>query len=849
MIHRAILGTVLGVLAAAATAAVPENLLLNPDFEFLPFGSSRSGSWVSFRSGSVAGWDQDAYGDAEACRSPRVDVFRPRLDVPNVVVIHAGQRFFQVAWLSELGLDPGDRLSLSVLGFQRTNDVLEARLHHLRVDSAAGTWSPADVGLEDTRRYPRYARGELVRDFTRAARSGPPGDFQLALDDVELVGAFTESRETSTDQPNTIGVMVEFVNVSPDQDVWIYAPCLSRGPSAPGRRPPARPLPSLYRHIPRTMAKLIRGAPLHILIVGASGDRGDANPALCLYDEDPASKTFKQPIAAGRFDGRRIGHPEWDAHMGAWKDYFAFGGRLRLALMRRFNYPIEKILLNYMAASGSVLCEQHFGVPEFAALEAAPYLSGTGPWPGSKPWPPDPDAKPPAAPAAPAAPPRWQDLHPAVFSRPEGPGPDLVIFGSCQLARLHEPPILEGTLRWIQRRYPDAEFLFQIMNNREKDLTGATGMMMELSLHYQIPCLDFGRMFHLLNRHCNSWALTSDGHLQAAGHYLFARLLERAFEATAPIEPGQAQARLPERLYPGSLEWEGEATTYVPPHPRLVGQRACILDDTVANLWAQEAEGIRLDGKPVPKNMRQDSAATKLGAYPRRDARNSTFTTMAPLTRGDRHILELEGSNAVITALDAKTILGRRWIGVESAAWRGLAPAVKPFRSDWGAPYGSNQAVLAAGVGALLYAAGTEFSIAYADQPGGGTLHVRVDGVERLAQPTDAPFAAVSGKPLYIENRRGILGLPYGRHRIEAEAQGGPVSLLGLFAYDTRANRSRERVLRGEAAPGESLSFEPFRAPPLVTVGGGLRVQPENVTPTRVLFSGEGPGTYEIVGE
>ena len=45
----------------------------------------------------------------------------------------------------------------------------------------------------------------------------------------------------------------------------------------------------------------------------------------------------------------------------------------------------------------------------------------------------------------------------------------------------------------------------------------------------------------------------------------------------------------------------------------------------------------------------------------------------------------------------------------------------------------------------------------------------------------------------YPENRRGILGIPYGLHTIRVTALERPVALLGAFSYDTRPNRSRER--------------------------------------------------------
>ena len=73
----------------------PTNLLLNPGLDFHAFENSRQGQAVAYRSGAVACWDQEAYGDCEVFRAPRVIALRPRWPVDNVVVIHAGKRFSQ----------------------------------------------------------------------------------------------------------------------------------------------------------------------------------------------------------------------------------------------------------------------------------------------------------------------------------------------------------------------------------------------------------------------------------------------------------------------------------------------------------------------------------------------------------------------------------------------------------------------------------------------------------------------------------------------------------------------------------------------------------------------------------
>ena len=108
------------------------------------------------------------------------------------------------------------------------------------------------------------------------------------------------------------------------------------------------------------------------------------------------------------FDGKLIGHPEWTPYYGQWRHYFSFGGRLRSALMRRFNYPIDRVLLNFMACDGSSIGESHSALEPWATLATPPNPENNGLAVG----------------------PGWEQLHPAIFSRPGGARPDLVIFGS-----------------------------------------------------------------------------------------------------------------------------------------------------------------------------------------------------------------------------------------------------------------------------------------------------------------------------------------------------------------------------------------------------------------------------------
>jgi len=144
----------------------------------------------------------------------------------------------------------------------------------------------------------------------------------------------------------------------------------------------------------------------------------------------------------------------------------------------------------------------------------------------------------------------------------------------------------------------------------------------------------------------------------------------------------------------------------------------------------------------------------------------------------------------------------------------------------------------------------TDFSVAWVDAPDGGTLRVLVDGAEKAVIEANQPYTDTTGAAHYLENRRGVLNLPYGLHRVRVEVTAGTVPLLGLFAYDSRPNLSNERRVRGIATAGETVRFtRPFKARPLVLCDGGLVVQTEDSGPDFITFSGEGTGAFEAVGE
>ncbi len=810
--------------STSSEALPPTNLLLNPSLNFHSFENSRTGQSAEFKSGAIACWNQDAYGDAEVYRATRQTAFRPIFAVDNVVVLHPGKSLHQFALLAELGLDGGEEVSLSVFGRQAKPGSLRAAIRMMRLDSEEGTWSPKDFGGSDTRTFPKHARGELNVATVFSQASGEAADFEIKVEKAVIPFGFTESSTKSTSEPNVIGITVEFNNIG-TEDVWLYSPTLSRGAQAERRLPEERPMPEHYRSLPRTIQKLWRGEPLHILVMGSSIDRGSANPAMVPYNEDPASPTFKQPLSKSRdFEGALLAHPEWNERTAWWQHHFMYAGRLRQLLMQKFNYPMERLLLNTMACDGSCIAESHSGLEPYAALSLPPAAGVNG----------HPEGR------------SWQDLYPSVFTRAEGPGPDLVIFGSGANEKVdgaHEVAAFEGAIRWFQRNHPAVEFVFCMWQNRET-YTPNTGHLQELALRYQIPFLDVGRVLSETTRYCNSFALVpSDGHPQAAAHYLWAKQLERAFDAAGPILPGILQQHLPSRLSEYTIGWEGEISTYAATSPRIHQRTGVILDDTFVNLWAKSQEKevtVVVDGAIDKGSRRRPSNG--------RDSRNSTFAT-GRLSLGDRHIVEVAGDDASIVAVDSKPALQRQWHPVENPRWK-LPSKTEPFASEWGAPYGNTLTKLPASSEASLDFVGTDLSIAYVDAPAGGEMEVWMDGREVLRIPTNQAFVSASGAPHFMENRRAIRAVSYGWHRVQIKTNGAPVQLLGAFSYDTRSNRQNERVERGQATPGESIRFSAsFKSRPWVVCNGGLRVNLNDATSAGVTFSGVGEGGYEVIGE
>ena len=809
--------------SAADTSPTHANLLLNPRFAFHAFRNHREGRSDSFQSHNVAFWNCSAWGDITVVREAHVSAdIRPQYSVRNLISIAPGKSCWQFLPLPDACLSHGDRLSLIAYGYQPQPNALRARVQFLKLDSEDGTWSPAEFGMSDQRTFPRHARGELVPAGVREAQTESTGRVVLRIEDAEIPGRYHDDQESHSEDINTIALRVEFENASADEDVWVWWPCLCSGPKALPRLPDGRAMEPVYRHIPRTIQKLWKAEPLHIILMGSSIDRGSANPPMYLYDEDPASGTFKHPLSGRVFEPDRVNRPDLDGYIGWWQHYWSYAGRLRLELMRKYNLPVNRLLLNFMACDGSCVGEAHSGLEAYCSLSLPPSEHVNGHKAGAD----------------------WQGLYPGLFSRPGGTGPDLVIFGSGANEKTDTPDevaVFEGMIRWIQRRYPQTEFIFCQFQNRG-GYTPNPGDLQALALRYQVPFMDYGKLGDDVTRWCNPYALVPrDGHPQAASHFLWFKSLEKAFECWDPTVAGQTQLHLPERVHPNSYGWEGEIVTYGPDSQRLQNARF-VFDDTTLNCWGDVSEG-----KPVPyvDGMKQ-SARRK---SPARDLRNSMFR-FGRCRLGDRHILEIEGQDARLTYVDAKICPNRRFFGVENASWQLRGAPLTEFPSDWGAPYGSTQALLQPGTSAEIQVLATDVSVAYVDAAQGGPLRVLVDGVEKLVVATDQPFTDRQGGRHFMENRRGIHDLHYGLHTVQTEAGDRPVAILGLFIYDRRPNRQAERRLIGRAHAGEAVTFSPpFKARPFVICHGELHVDSDSISPRQVTFGGTGPGTYEVVGE
>ena len=804
------------------------NLLVNSGFNFHPFMPHRTGIAGSYVADYVPFWNADTASSLRVFRDSHIPAnVLPTFAVPCGVQLFPGQSFHQFFTLPEADLLPGDAVSLSFYGYQDTPGALKGSVRVMKIESEDGTWSPGkDFKFRDQRTFNKMARGELVaaKEIT-AVSEITKKNVRFKTENLIIPGNFTPGKKSYSKDCNSVGIEVRFTNTS-KTNVWIFAPSLVRGNTAFKAIGNYRSIPEYYRHIPRTMQKLWKGESVHILVMGSSIDRGSANPPLYPYCEDPKSPKYKQPLSDSHtgFSTKVVGRPDLEPYFDWSNHYFSYAGRLKVELMKKYNLPGDKILLHFMAADGSCVGEAHSGLKAYCELQLPP-SGGTN---GHK------DGK------------SWKELYPGLFSRPEGPRPDLVIFGSGANEKTDTPDecaVFEGTIRYIQRNYPGTEFIGCMFQNYG-GYTPNPSDMQAIALRYGIPFVDFGIVGDRLVRCINRNAMgNSDGHPQASFHYLWFKQLEKAFDCAGPVVSGFPQSHLPERIMPATVNWEGEMKLYRRGNPRLFRPAAIIIDDSAFNAWAYPAKAVKR-GTPTP---RSDLYVDGIQTHKQRrmcgfNLRNS-FAQHGRLSFGDRHVVEA-AAPFIFGGVDAKQIVNRSYIGVESSLFS-CSKKAAAYKSQTGYPYGKYTVTLNPGESCAVSVIGNAFAITWVDVEKGGVLKAAVNGKTVFEVPTDKPFTLLTKEKLFMENRKGVQGLPYGVHEIKLTAVKAPVKVMGVFSYDLRANRSNERIVRGFSAGGE-FCFEPaFKAVPVIRCSGNLKLV--NASAGKAVFSGN--GQFEAIGE
>jgi hypothetical protein len=520
-----------------------------------------------------------------------------------------------------------------------------------------------------------------------------------------------------------------------------------------------------------------------------------------------------------------VGRPDLEPYFAWSNHYFSYAGRLKVELMKKFDLTGDKILMNFMACDGSCVGEAHSGLKQYCELLLPPEGGTNGHKTGKS----------------------WKELYPGLFSRPEGPRPDLVIFGSGANEKTDTPDecaVFEGMIRYIQKNYPGVEFLGCMYQNKG-GYTPNPADMQALAMRYQFPFIDFGIVNDRLTRLINPNAIgNNDGHPQAAVHYIWFKQLERAFECTGPVVSGFPQLHLPERVMATSYNWEGEMKTYRAGDKRFFRPNAFIIDDSAFNSWAtykvKPAPGKK---SPLGKVfVNGDSKGAARRASPWYNVRNS-FYRHGRLSLGDRHVVELS-DDFKFTFIDTKLSPNRTYAGVESPLFKGVKKA-QPFNSQTGFPYGKFVTVLNPGESCSVDLVGSAFAVTWVDTPKGGTLQAAIDGKNCFEVSANQPFVMQNKEKLFIENRKGICGIPYGSHTITLKAVKAPVTIMGVYAYDNRSNTNWQRCISG-TANNSVFTFSPaFKATPLISCSGTLQVK--SVNREQVSFSGV--GTFTATGE
>ncbi|MDD2476322.1 MAG: hypothetical protein PHI32_10460 [Dysgonamonadaceae bacterium] len=210
-----ILLTSMDVISSTRETQDASNLLKNPSFEFHSFVNHREGTPVSYASHNVAFWNTDVWGDIEVVRESHVpDSVKPVFSTHNLIAITPGKKIWQFFTLPEADLSYGEKLSLSVYAYQKEGDQLKSKIKLMKTDSEDGEWSPKDFGMRDSRSFPKHARGELVvaKEYNTSLKD--PGIVNLIIEDAVIIGKTGVGNKSSSNDINTIGIQVEFENLS-----------------------------------------------------------------------------------------------------------------------------------------------------------------------------------------------------------------------------------------------------------------------------------------------------------------------------------------------------------------------------------------------------------------------------------------------------------------------------------------------------------------------------------------------------------------------------------------------------------------------------------------------------------
>ena len=113
-----------------------------------------------------------------------------------------------------------------------------------------------------------------------------------------------------------------------------------------------------------------------------------------------------------------------------------------------------------------------------------------------------------------------------------------------------------------------------------------------------------------------------------------------------------------------------------------------------------------------------------------------------------------------------------------------------------------------------------------------------IDGKKVFDVPTNVPFTLIDKTKLFIENRKGIEGFSFGVHTITLKAVKAPVTLMGVYSYDTRSNDRNLRSVYGNVCDGEYTFVPAFKATPIIQTSGSLKVK--SVTSEKAVFTGSG---------